>query len=299
MSDELTWLDTGGRTSAFARRLNESGAVAGFGARGKGRARADDALAWDSYRGGPRALPASGRSAIAFGINDQGDRAGLIAHEHLQGDGRWTVFRPAVWRADGRLVAAATAGLDAFPRLIDESGRMAGATWWGYDAANGHTEAAFWPSAGEVAGLGVLEDGACSEAFGMDDAGSVVGAMDRVAEAGPHTSPWGTVDHSTLWQGETGQVRILPSLHAVRTGQRDWREWYSTHAAHAVDGGVDQVGAGTHVGYDADGVPVGAATVFLRASTCGQLVDTTHASGQVEDLSITHERSSRRGGAQG
>ena len=73
-----------------------------------------------------------------------------------------------------------------------------------------------------------------------------------------------------------GRVRVLPSLYAVRTGEKNWRQWHATHIAHASHARLDQIGGGSHVGFDADGEPIGAPTVFLNASTCGVVVRTTH-----------------------
>ena len=74
---------------------------------------------------------------------------------------------------------------------------------------------------------------------------------------------------------QAGQVRVLPSLYAVDEGIEDWQQWAAVHAAHAVNSGLDQVGAGTHVGFSDEGRLLGAPTVYLNASTCGEVVDTT------------------------
>lgn len=296
---QLTWVDAGagraGREQGIARRLNEHGALTGSTSHGQGLARAGRATAWDAPGAPRRLLPSEGRDAQAFGINDAGDRAGFVAKDHLRSDGRWTVFEPTLWRADGTVRTLAKAGIDAQPRTLDEGGRMSGSTWWGWDPQAGHVEAAYWPSADEVVGLGVLEDGAWSESFGMGDGGAVVGRMERFDD-GPLSSPWGTVEHNFLWrldvEGE-GRVRVLPSLYSQ--GEGEWQSWFGTHAAHAAHVGLDQVGAGTHAGFDDDGMPVGAPTVFVNASTCGQLVATTHGAAQEEPLTAAQARAADQG----
>ena len=290
----LQWVDTGGAAWALARGMNDAGALAGTATRGTGEARADDAVAWDTPASAPRALAAGGRFAQAPGINNRGQRSGMVLQHHLQGDGRWLVADPTVWEQDGTRRTVARVGIDAFARFLTDSGRMAGVTWWGFDPRAGHFEAAYWRSATEPVGLGVLHEGGSSEAFGLDDAGSVVGRLERPAAGHPLATPWGTVEHSFLWQGQRDAVRVLPSLHGVARGQRDWRDWLSTHAAHAVHTGLDQVGAGTHAGTASDGSPLGAPTVFLNASRCGVLVPTTHTPGTAEDLAVAQARAQRR-----
>jgi hypothetical protein len=102
-----------------------------------------------------------------------------------------------------------------------------------------------------------------------------VGVADRVDPESPAAAEWGAVDHSVLWTGEPGVARVLPSPYALAHGTTEWMEWYG-NVAHAVNTELDQVGSGSHVGWDADGGLVYAPTVYLNASRCGVAVPTTH-----------------------
>ncbi len=139
-------------------------------------------------------------------------------------------------------------GIEGQPRVVNDARNVAGALWMG-DTRSGHVEAGFWPSYDSMAvGLGLLPDGCWSEDLGV------------------------------------GRVRVLPSLYD-QAG--DWHDWHATHAAHAPHAGLDQIGAGTHSGFE-DGLPVGAPTVFKNASTCGVVVDAVVTTQHTQSLTESH-----------
>jgi hypothetical protein len=278
---DLTFVDTGrGEAEGdlpWVRRINEHGAMAGVTPRGVGKGNRPQAVGWEHYSGSPVRLHASGQGSEALGINDRGERAGMRAETTIF-NGTWLVFDPVMWDAQGRMLPVAKIGLDGVVRGITEDRQMAGFSFMGPDPAVGFLQATYWASPDDVVGLGVLDGGGWSDAFAIDDSGWVVGGMDRFVDAeDPLGDGWGVVNHSFLWTPDmqAGQVRILPSLYAVGEGTEDWRQWAAVHAAHAVNSGLDQVGAGTHVGFSDEGRLLAAPTVYLNASTCGEVVDTT------------------------
>ncbi len=294
-SGTVTLFDTsvGPRTDltgpGFVRRINDAGAGVGTVDQGNGRARAERAVAYDAGSTEPRVLETTGHWSWAMGINNQGDRVGVTEHYRLLGEGRWSVWDPTVWTEDGAPRRLRTPGIEGQPRVVNDVDNVAGGLWMG-DTRSGHVEAGFWPSYDDVAvGLGLLPDGAWSEAFGLDAAGRVVGGADVVpAEPGPLTDPWsGTDMYNFVWTPDlgVGRVRVLPSLYG-QAGD-DWRGWLATHAAHASNAELDQVGAGTHSGF-VDGVPVGAPTVFKNASRCGTVVDTVVTTPYTQSLAEHH-----------
>ena len=68
---------------------------------------------------------------------------------------------------------------------------------------------------------------------------------------------------------------MLPSPYALEHGLTDWREWYGG-AAHGVHTGLNQVGSTSHVAWGEDGHPTYGPVVYVNATACGDLVDTTH-----------------------
>ena len=74
----------------------------------------------------PRTPPSGGGWAITVGINDEGTAPGSSRTSARRPRG-WTVYRPTVWMADGRVVTAASARLDAFPRPHRRAGPDGGA----------------------------------------------------------------------------------------------------------------------------------------------------------------------------
>jgi hypothetical protein len=280
-SGELAFVDTGkGRAEGdwpWVRRINEHGAMAGVIRRGVGRARSSQAVGWGHFTSSPVRLQESGELSQALGINDLGERAGLRVRSRTL-NGKWHVADPVLWDAHGEVHPVAKIGLDGVVRGLTEDRQMAGFSFMGPDPAVGFLQATYWASPDEVVGLGVLDGGGWSDAFGIDDTGWVVGGMDRIAEPGdPYGGDWGIVQYNFLWTPDMGpgRVRILPSPYALATGIDDWQKWALTHAAHAVNAELDQVGAGSHVGFSPEGWLLGAPTVYVNASQCGQVIDTT------------------------
>jgi uncharacterized membrane protein len=278
----LRFFDTrpgSGSTSGYpwVRRINNKGQAVGSVDRAHAEPPRSDALFWRGLGADPVRLPAQGHDASATGINERGDAAGFIVTDEVI-DEDFFVFKPVIWKADGTRVTLATPhGLDAAPRDINNDGQVAGGLWWGEDTS-GHPEAGFWPTPRRAIGLGLLPKGRWSDAFGIDDDGRLVGAMDRyVGTDNPHADDWGWVAYSFLWTPQTtpGTVRIMPTLHAFRQGIRDWRRWYG-NAMHAINTDLNQAGTGTHVRFTRSGRPRTAPTVFLNADTCGIEVRTTH-----------------------
>lgn len=275
----------------FVRRVNDSGEAVGSVDQGRGRARAERAVGYDSGSTEPWVLETQGRSSWATGINNQGERVGVTEHYRLIGDGRWSVWDATVWDAVGRAHHLRTDGIDGAPRVVNDSENVAGGLWVG-TPQTGHVEAAFWPAYDELGvGLGVLVGGAWSEAFGMDAAGRVVGGLDLLGdpENPLHDPVSGGLTYNFAWTEELGlgRVRVLPSLFGQQS--TDWRDWYALHVAHATHAGLDQIGAGTHSGFTDTGEPIGAPTVFVNASRCGTDVETTHTPFDVGTLGESHE----------
>jgi hypothetical protein len=280
-TDHLTFVDTGpGQPEGYfpwVRRINTNGAMAGVIGRGVGKGVRRQAVGWEHYTASPIGLQESGEGSEALAINDQGERAGLRARTRIF-TGTWVVWDPVMWDAQGKVHPVAKIGLDGVVRGLTEDRQMAGFSFMGPDPATGFLQATYWASPDDVVGLGVLDGGGWSDAFGIDDSGRVVGGMDRFVDAeDPLRDDWGVVNHNFLWTPDMqpGRVRILPSLYAVDEGIEDWQRWAAVHIAHAVNSGLDQVGAGTHVGFSDEGLLLGAPTVYLHASMCGEVVDTT------------------------
>lgn len=278
---DLTFVDTGrGQPEGdypWVRRINEQGAMAGVTPRGVGKGMRPQAVGWQHFSGSPVRLTAPGEGSEALGINDLGERAGLRAQTRIF-NGEWVVFDPVMWDAQGRMRPVAKLGLDGVVRGITEARQMAGFSFMGPDLDVGFVQATYWASPDEVVGLGVLDGGGWSDAFGIDDSGWVVGGMDRFVAAGDPLGDSGpVVNHNFLWTPDMqpGKVRILPSPYTVDKGIQDWQQWAALHAAHAVNSEIDQVGAGAHVGFSDEGRLLSAPTVYLHASTCGEVVDTT------------------------
>jgi hypothetical protein len=273
-----TDLDGRRSDSAYIRRVNRHGEATGaISPRGSGT---EWAIGLRSPRSAPFKLRLPGRAvgSAALGLNDRGDRAGYWMEVPQETD-PVPLLRPAVWDREGRRHSVAVPGLEAEPRAINDRRQMAGAAWVG-SLEEGHIEGAFWASPEEGTAVGLLPGGDRSQFFGLDRHGRAVGWADSPADpADPMADPFsGTYYHNVVRSPgmPEGTLRVLPSLHGVRTGETDWRGWHSTHAAHASHAGLDQVGAGTHAGFAEDGTPIGAPTVFLNASQCGVAVPTSH-----------------------
>lgn len=263
---------------AWVRRINDEGRL--VGALQPRNRENPVAVGYRSAVARPVALPVPrrARGAEASGINERGDRSGFWAEPSKVGGEVVPLFRPTVWRAGGGRVQLPTPGLDASARVVNDRRQAGGFGWWG-DLAGGHNEAVAWPSYDRAVALGLLPGGGSSGIYGMDRGGRLVGGGDRFDPESPLAHPEeGIVQHSFFWKRwmGPGRVRVLPSLHAVRTGEKNWREWHATHIAHASHHGLDEIGGGTHTGFDAKGEPIGAPTVFRNASRCGVLVRTTH-----------------------
>ncbi len=293
---QLTFVDTGKGWAEgdhpWVRRINSGGALAGVIGRGVGKGWRPQAAGWEHFTGSLRRLQESGEASEAVAINDIGDRAGMRARTRIL-NGDWLVFDPVMWDAHGGVRPVAKIGLDGYIRGLTEDRQMAGFSFMGPDPSIGFRQATYWASPDEVVGLGVLDGGGWSDAFGIDDSGWVVGGMDRfVDQDDPLGEGWGVMNHNFLWMPQTmqpGQVRVLPSLYAVAAEVDDWHQWAAIHVAHGVNAGLDQVGAGTHVGFADDGRLLGAPTVYLNASSCGEVVDTTQDPWHLTDRSAAQE----------
>lgn len=268
------------RIGAWVRRVNASGELVGARTSGNGdswRKRSFDALAWDHYTGAPRLLPSNGVATSAMGINAHGDRSGFIGKQEPGVQG-WSTYVPTVWRADGTVQSMDTVGIEAIPFLLGDDGSAAGEGASSYDIRTLHYEATFWPSADEAVNLGVLEGGAYSRAFGMDEGGWAVGAAFQWFDGPEADNLDGEVARSFLYRhGVTtpGTIEVLPTLWSVAHGVDDWTRWFGS-AVHAASRPLDQVASASHSGYHEDGAPTYGATVYVNASRCGVEVETTH-----------------------
>lgn len=297
----VTLVDTtpgtaGDRSDMWVRRINDAGAVVGSDAPGVGSARNGRGYGWDHYTGDAERLEARSFASEGWGINDLGDRSGMVIKGKQPKYPHWTDYNPIIWHADGSTTSLPRVGIDAVARMVKNDRTAAGDGWWGWSVETGHVEPVFWPSYDEVVGLGVLDGGGWGRAFGMDEGGWVVGAVDRWTEESPAT-PWGFTDHAFLYiHGETApdHLRILPSLHAAGTGETDWREWHGS-AVHAVHAGLDQAASGSHSGFAEDGTATRGATVWVNASQCGVEVETTHDPWHLTDLESARAASTEAG----
>ncbi|WP_404383555.1 hypothetical protein LL946_00145 [Knoellia locipacati] len=296
-------------TTLLLRRVNDSGALVGSDVRGVGdgspRRNGFSAVGLESATSSPFRLPSTGSGSNAEGINAQGDRVGIIAKAKRPQNPHWTDYDPTLWRADGSVVTMDRVGIDAVPWEVKDDGSAGGEGFWGWDTRAGHMEAVYWPTPDEAVGLGVVDGGAYSRVFGLDEGGWAVGGVERWTEEGdPYHDPWrGSVFHSFLYiHGETGadHLRVLPSLWSVENGVDDWHQWRGS-AVHAVNAELDQVASGSDTGLDGQGVPTQGATVYLNASQCGIEVPTTHDPYHLASLEQARAESDRvaQGAARG
>ncbi|WP_438853729.1 hypothetical protein [Agromyces sp. M3QZ16-3] len=286
----------GDGSEMWVRRINDAGAVVGSDAPGVGSKGNMRAYGWEHFTGDAVRLDASSFASQGWGINNLGDRSGFMAKGKQPKYPHWTDYNPVVWHADGSTTPLPRVGIDAVARMVKDDRTAAGDGWWGWSIDTGHVEPVFWPSYDEVVGLGVLDGGGWGRVFGMDEGGWLVGAVDRWTEETPVT-PFGFTDHAFLYiHGTTapGHLRILPSLHAVETGESDWREWHGS-AVHAVNAGLDQAASGSHSGFADDGTPTWGATVWVNASQCGVEVETTHDPWHLTDLESARAESAEAG----
>jgi hypothetical protein len=273
------------RSDMYVRRINDAGAVVGSDSPGLGASRNPRAYAWSHFTADPERLEARSFASMGWGINNLGDRSGMVVKGKQPGYWYWTDYIPTVWHADGTTTELPRVGIDATAHQVKDDRTAAGDGWWGWSVDEGHVEPVFWPAYDEVVGLGVLDGGGWGRAFGMDEGGWVVGAVDRWAGETPAT-PEGWAWHGFLYiHGETeaGHLRILPSLYGHATGENEWREWH-TIPVHGVNAELDQAASRSHSGYNADGVPTFGATVWVNASQCGVEVPTTHDPWHLTDL---------------
>lgn len=284
-SGDLEWydVDSGPRGEdhgfTWVRRINDAGAGAGTANRN------DD---WDVEPGtdavgfdGPDAtmefLSAAGSylEAGAFGINNDGQRVGYFADEFFYPEDEfWTIWQPSVWEPDGsRTVLATPYGFEAFPRVIEDDGGIAGAVGVGDSPETAHIEAGYWPDVDTNVALGLLPGGDYSEAYGGDEDGHLIGLANRRAQG--RFARDGYVDHTFWWTPSTGdgRIRVMPSVYGDRR-ELGWRTWVAG-AGHAVDSETDRAGTTTHAGFDGRRM-VFAPTVYVNASQCGREVATTH-----------------------
>ena len=300
---ELTVVASPGGTSdptLLVRRVNDSGELAGSNVRGVGSGSYHrsgfSALGWDSPTSAPFRLASTGAGSTAEGINAQGDRVGIIAKNKRPHNPHWTDFDPTLWRADGSVVTMDRVGIDAIPWEVKDDGSAGGEGFWGWDTGAGHLEAVYWPSPDEAVGLGVIDGGAYSRVFGLDEGGWAVGGVEEWTDDGGFF-------HSFLYiHGETAadHLRVLPSLWSVENGVDDWHQWRGS-AVHAVNADLDQAASGSESGRDEDGVSSYGATVYLNASQCGTEVPTTHDPFHLASLEETRAESDRvaKGAARG
>ncbi|KGN38370.1 hypothetical protein [Knoellia aerolata] len=271
-------------TTAYARRVNDTGELVGSDVHGVGsgseRRNGFSAVGWDRADESPFRLESTGSMSNAAGINARGDRVGLIAKAKRPQNPHWTDYDPTLWRADGTVVTMDRVGIDAIPWEVKDDGSAAGEGFWGWDTRAGHMEAVYWPTPDEAVGLGVLDGGAYSRVFGLDEGGWAVGGAEVSTDEGdPYFDPWrGGFMHSFLYvHGRTarGHLRVLPTLWSVANDEDDWHQWHGS-AVHAVNAPLDQAASASDTGLDEDGVPTYSATVYVNASQCGIEVETTH-----------------------
>ena len=276
----------------YVRRINDIGAVVGTDSPGRGAAQPGRAMGWDHFMSDPFRLDAQASSSGGWGINNLGDRVGLVAKDRRPGYPHWVDYTPTLWAADGSTTELARVGIDAVPSLIKDDRAAAGDGWWGWSVEEGHVEAMYWPSFDEVVGLGVVDGGGWSRVFGLDEGGWAVGWLDQFVDQSP-MAPDGLSQHGFLYRhGVTtpGHVRVLPSVHAVEKDLTDWRDWHVV-AVHGVNAELDQAATGTHNGFDEQGEPTFGATVWVNASSCGVEVATTHDPWHLTDLESAREMS--------
>jgi hypothetical protein len=179
--------------------------------------------------------------------------------------------------------------------VVNDAGLVAGTAWYGAPFG-GHYEAARWPSPAVLEPLGLLPGGGYSDVYGQSEDGWGVGLADHIDPDAPE----GYVDHSVLWTEDTEHVRVLPSPWSVANGVDDWHGWIGG-PAHGVHTELDQVGTRAHLDNHEDGSVRFAPTLYLNASTCGEVVPTTHEAywDTLPEESGLQSTSARVGGAGG
>lgn len=265
----LTWIDGGGAEDFGVRRINDRGEAVGtvYGPDG-----ATAMVWWPRVDRPGRPLHAGELGwSEALAVNNHRMVAGSFAHdvEELE----WVVPHGMVWDRHGTPTPLASnpgVEADSYPRVINDAGLVAGTAWYGAPFG-GHYEAARWPSPDVLEPLGLLPGGGYSDIYGQSEEGWGVGLADHIDPDAPE----GYVDHSVLWTDDTEHIRVLPSPWAVTHGVEDWHEWIGG-PAHGVHTGLDQVGTRAHLDNHEDGSVRFAPTLYLNASTCGELVPTTH-----------------------
>lgn len=294
--------------STLVRRVNDSGALVGTDLRGIAEGswhrNGFSAMGWDDAGDAPTRLASTGSGSVGEGINAQGDRSGHVAKSKRPQTPHWTDYDPTLWRADGSVVTMDRVGIDATPWQLKDDLSASGEGFWGWDTTAGHMEAVYWPSPDEAVGLGVVDGGAYSRSFGLDEGGWAVGFFDQFGD--PETDPYawsGALRHSFLYvHGETAadHLRVLPTVWSVAHGVDDWRQWHGS-AVHAVNAELDQVGSSSDTGLGADGVATYGATVYVNASRCGVEVETTHDPFHLQSVEAARAESDRvtQGAARG
>ena len=283
-SGEVTILDTesgprgSGHGGMWMRRINDAGRVVGIVFRNWTDPWAD-AVTFVGPDAPMELLPgvAAAADSLAFGINNQAQKTGYLATREYEEAPGWYAFDPVVWQSDGTITPMSVAGgFEAVPRAIKDDGSASGSMLAGQSVDSAHVEPAYWPDPSRVVPLGVLPGGGWGDVFGMDEGGWLVGALDRGVKRNDRLAEGGLMRHAFLWTPSIGEgrVRLLPSLYATAKGEQDWRDWQGS-AVHAVNGDLDQAGAGSHVEFR-HGRAIQAPTVWMNVDRCGAEVATTH-----------------------
>lgn len=136
-----------GGSSSTGYAINNSGTVAGWGQTASGGQQA-----FVSTPNGLRPLPSGNSESYAYGINDSGTAVGTT---YVNGQAHGTI-----WSGAG----TTDLGADSYATAINNSGEVAG--------GNGN---AFVVVNGQMQTLGTIAGGNWSAAYGINDAGTVVG----------------------------------------------------------------------------------------------------------------------------
>ncbi|HTK94539.1 MAG TPA: hypothetical protein VL382_02780, partial [Terriglobales bacterium] len=148
-----------GDNGASAAAINNAGTIAGMSAGPQGMR----AVTWQGMTA--TALPSwSGADAsTALAINDNGEISGWISLHNVK--------HAVLWSADGTIHDLGTLGGGSEALALNGTGGVAGLS-----VQNDQARAFAWSAASGMQSLGTLAGGTHSEAFGINDAGQIVGS---------------------------------------------------------------------------------------------------------------------------
>jgi len=192
----LTELGTLGGASSCASAINAWGVVVG-------KAQTTDG-AWRAVMWSAGTIVDLGRlpgttGSEACSVNDGGQVVG-VSFGGVEGS-----YRPFLWQ-DGEMVDLGDLGGSASASDVNAAGQMVGGSLTGPDPSSAEHHAALWVDRGALVSLGRLPGGGESHAWGINDAGLVVGVAESAEGA----------DRAVLW--EDAEITDLGTLGGADSG---------------------------------------------------------------------------------